>query len=561
MSKSLDLVTAVLGVVKAGGAYVPLDPAYPDERLEFMLEDASPAVVVTAAEESARLTALEMPIFSEWDELEHEASDHLPTSATADDLAYVIYTSGSTGRPKGAMITNGSLANAFHAYDEAYRLTDETTSHLQMASFSFDVFTGDFIRALLSGSKLVLCPLEVVMDPDRLYGLILDEAIDCAEFVPAVATLLFEHVESIGRTLDSMRVLVVSSEGWRTDKHEFYERFSGPRTRLINAYGLTEATIDSTYFEAESELIADRFVPIGKPLANTEIYLLDGNLEPVPVGVPGELCVGGAGVALGYLNRPELSAERFVQNPFGHSGSRLYRTGDLARWLPDGNIEFLGRADRQLKIRGFRIEPGEIEAVLERHPAIRTAAVRPWERRPGEVRLVAYYEPLNVDTAPAVQDLRDTLAAELPTFMVPAAFLPVSPLPLTPNGKVDLAALPEPDSGDYAEPEAEPLRTETEHATAKLWSEVLDVDSIGASDNFFSLGGHSLLAARVISRINAQAGVALTIRAMFEAPTLAALAATIDRARLAGSSAEVPSLKPLDRSKHRVTLRASDTSG
>jgi non-ribosomal peptide synthetase component F len=271
MGKSLDLVVAVLGVVKAGGAFVPLDPMYPADRIEFMLEDAQPAVVVSGPGDVPPLGDADVPVFSAWDELDQESADPLPTEARSDDLAYVIYTSGSTGRPKGAMITNASLVNAFHAYDDAYRLTDDTSCHLQMASFSFDVFTGDVVRSLLSRSKIVLCPLEIVMDPERLYGLMRTERVDCAEFVPAVATMLCEHVEEAGGSLDFMRVIVVSSEGWRTDKHELYARVCGPQTRLINAYGLTEATIDSTYFEADSALVPDRFVPIGKPLANTEI--------------------------------------------------------------------------------------------------------------------------------------------------------------------------------------------------------------------------------------------------------------------------------------------------
>lgn len=433
MGKSVDLVVAVLGVVKAGGAFVPLDPLYPPDRIEFMLADAQPAVVIGRPEDVPPLADASITVFTSWDELEQESSEPLPTVAGPDDLAYVIYTSGSTGRPKGAMITNASLVNAFHAYDEAYRVTEDTTCHLQMASFSFDVFTGDVIRSLLSRSKLVLCPLEIVMDPERLYGLMREERVDCAEFVPAVATMLCEHVESVGGSLDFMRVVVVSSEGWRTDKHELYERACGPRTRLINAYGLTEATIDSTYFEADSELVADRFVPIGKPLANTEIYLLDKNLEPVPVGVPGELCIGGAGVALGYLNRQELTEERFVASPFSPA-TRMYRTGDLARWLPSGDVEFLGRADRQLKIRGFRIEPGEIEAALERQARVRTAAVIAWERRPGDTQLVAYVEPTDAEHPPVANELRDLLAAELPAFMVPSSFTVVGAIPLTPNG-------------------------------------------------------------------------------------------------------------------------------
>ncbi len=360
--------------------------------------------------------------------------------------------------------------------------------------------------------------------------------------------------ESVGRTLEFMRVIVVSSEGWRTDKYEQYARVCGPKTRLINAYGLTEATIDSTYFEPTEPLLPDRFVPIGKPLANTEIYLLDSNLEPVPTGVAGELCVGGLGVAQGYLNRPDLTAERFVDSPFGGPGSRLYRTGDLARWLPDGNIEFLGRADRQVKIRGFRIEPGEVEALLERHPAVRAAAVIPWERRPGDTQLIAYYEPSGPEP-PDPDVLRDTLAAELPAFMMPSAFISVTAFPLTPNGKVDRAALPQPESADFANAVSEPLQTEMEFTVAKLWNEVLDVEVSGANDNFFALGGHSLLAARVISRLNGQAGVDLTLRAIFEAPTVGALASLIDRRLAEGASNDSgPTLKRIDRSRRRASV-------
>jgi amino acid adenylation domain-containing protein len=557
MAKSLDLAVAVLAVVKSGGAYVPLDPMYPQDRIAFMLEDARPAALLTAGDVPQTAALEGVAVFSDWGELDDEPASPLPKTATADDLAYVIYTSGSTGRPKGSLITNGSLLNAFHAWDEAYRLTDETTSHLQMASFSFDVFTGDLMRALLSGSKLVLCPMEVVMDPAALHSLIVEERIDCAEFVPAVATLLFEHLEKIGETLD-LRVLVVGSESWRTDRHEFYRRLSSSRTRLINSYGLTEATIDSTYFEAEAELLPDRFIPIGRPLANTQIYILDRNLEPVPPGIPGELCVGGAGVALGYLKRPELTAERFVPNPFDRAG-RLYRTGDLARWLPDGNVEFLGRADRQLKIRGFRIEPGEIEAVLEREPAVRTAAVVPWQRRPGDTQLVAYYEPIGRAGKPDAEKLRDAVAAELPSFMVPSAFISVPTFPLTPNGKVDRTALPQPTAGHFAEPEATPLTTETEFAIASLWQEVLGLETVGASDNFFSLGGHSLLAAQVISRINARLDVELTLRAIFEARTVATLASVVEQAQAATDpTVATPTLKRVDRGQRRINVDPHD---
>jgi amino acid adenylation domain-containing protein len=364
MAKSLDLLPAVLGVVKAGGAYIPLDPMYPPDRLEFMVSDARPRVLLTHEKHRDLLPATGhvMLALDAPGVLARRSEQDPPTTAGGADLAYVIYTSGSTGQPKGAMIANRSLVSAFYAYERAYRL-HELSAHAQMASFSFDVFTGDMIRSLLAGAKLVLCPIEIVVDPPALYDLMVSERIDMAEFVPATASLLFEHLEREGRTLDFMALVVVSSEAWRNEKYSFFKRLCGPDTRLVNSYGLTEATIDSTWFEPgdDSELVPGRFVPIGRALDNTKIYVLDANLEPQPIGVAGELCVGGVAVARGYLNRPELTAERFVADPFSADpDGRLYRTGDLARWLPDGTIDFLGRTDRQIKIRGFRIEPGEI---------------------------------------------------------------------------------------------------------------------------------------------------------------------------------------------------------
>lgn len=553
LEKSLELVVAVLAVIKSGGAYVPLDPMYPRDRLEFMLEDARPGVLVTDARGLDRLEApAGVSVFGDWDDLAAESDENPRSEATLDDLAYVIYTSGSTGRPKGAMITNRSLSSAFTAYDRAYRLTADTSCHLQMASFSFDVFTGDLIRSLLSGSKLVVCPLDVVMDPPRLYDLMVREQVDCAEFVPATATLLCEHVESVGGSLDFMRVLVVSSEGWRTERYNYYRRFCGPQTRLINAYGLTEATIDSTWWESDAELTGDRFVPIGKPLANTEIYILDANLEPTPTGIPGELCVGGAGVALGYLNRPELTAERFVETAFG----RLYRTGDRARWLADGNVEFLGRADRQLKIRGFRIEPGEIESVLERHPAVRAATVVARERRPGDLRLVAYHDRAEGKESPAAAELVELARESLPAYMVPTAFVELGALPLTPNGKIDVAALPAPEWTASEPDEAIAPRDELEVALVEIWQELLGLDgALGLRDDFFALGGHSLLAVRVVTRVRERLGAELTIRTIFEAPTIELLGREVRRA-LAGGGEAVggPALARVDRNAVRVEL-------
>ncbi len=550
MEKSLDLVPAVLGVVKAGGAYIPLDPLYPADRIEFMVADAQPQLLLTQVKQlggpldhASPLVAVDAP-----GALDGFPEDDPPTVAGGDDLAYVIYTSGSTGQPKGAMIANRSLASAHFAYERAYRLR-ELTAHAQMASFSFDVFTGDLIRSLLVGAKLVLCPIETVVDPAALYELMLREGIDAGEFVPATASLLFEYAEREGKTLEHMRLVVVSSEAWRTEKYAFFKGLCGPQTRLINAYGLTEATIDSTWLEPteETALVPGRFVPIGGPLDNTRVYVLDSALEPQPIGIPGELCVGGVAVARGYLNRPELTAERFVPDPFStEPGALLYRTGDLARWLPDGTIDFLGRTDRQIKIRGFRIEPGEIEAVLERHAEIRAAAVVDRSDASGETRLVAY---IDADHAgPESSELRELLSEHVPHYMVPSVFVRVGELPLTPNGKVDLDALPEPEwEAAAAAEEFVGPRTETERRIAEVWSGVLSVDGVGIHDNFFALGGHSLLAMQVISRLRDELGVTLTLRAIFDAPTVLELAAEVDQAQPVPAVNEPPALVRVQR--------------
>ncbi|HEX3693490.1 MAG TPA: amino acid adenylation domain-containing protein [Solirubrobacteraceae bacterium] len=549
MEKSIDLLPAVLGVVKAGGAYIPLDPMYPQDRLESMISDANPSVLLTHRKHLDTLAEHDsaVVVLDEDATIADRPTENPPTSAGPDDLAYVIYTSGSTGQPKGARIANRSLLSAHFAYEDAYRL-HELTAHAQLASFSFDVFTGDMIRSLLAGAKLVLCPLEVVVDPAALYALMLREKIDAAEFVPASASLLFEYAERESLRLDFMRLVVVSSEAWRNEKYAFFKGLCGPETRLINSYGLTEATIDSTWFEggADSELVPGRFVPIGRPLANTRVYVLDTALEPQAIGIPGELCVGGTAVARGYLNRPELTAQRFVPDPFSDEpDALLYRTGDLARWLPDGTIDFLGRTDRQIKIRGFRIEPGEIESVLERDPYVRATAVTDRQDDAGHSHLVAYLVAKDPADPPAFNELRELIAAQLPAYMIPSAWTVVDSLPMTPNGKVDLDALPTPafDRSAASEEMVAP-RTEAECQLAEIWRQVLDVQELGVHDNFFALGGHSLLAVRLFSEIERQLGARIPLAALFQTATIAGLAALIDdpkpSERLEGWSSVTP---------------------
>ena len=401
MEKSLEMVVSVFGVMKAGGAYVPLDPRYPADRLAFMLDDSQAAVLLTQQalieilpEHQAIVVCVDFdgPIFGEAPE---ESDANLVGPVTSDNLAYVIFTSGSTGKPKGAMISHRSLVNQTVAWHSAYDLRSVASSHLQMASFSFDVFAADVARALTTGGKLVLCPWHTLLVPDKLYALMRREEVDAAEFVPVVLRALLEYLKQTGQSLDFMRLLIVSSDAFYVNEFDEAHPFCGPGTRFINSYGLTEVTIDSTFYEdAVSDLPLDGLTPIGRPFSNTQVYTLDPYLQPTPVGVPGELCVGGDGLARGYLDRPDLTAERFIPDPFGdRPGGRLYRTGDQARFLPDGNIEMLGRIDNQVKIRGFRVELGEIESAIMQHPAVHQAVVLAREDSPGSKRLVAYLVP------------------------------------------------------------------------------------------------------------------------------------------------------------------------
>lgn len=566
MQKSMDLVATVLGVMKAGAAYVPLDPMYPADRLEFMLTDSTPDVLVTHSLVDGSLphTDAEVVMLDAPAALAGCSEQDPPTVSTGDDLAYVIYTSGSTGQPKGAMINNRNLSSVYFAYEHEYRLR-ELKAHLQMASPSFDVFTGDIVRALPAGAKLVLCPVDVVIDPAAVYALMAREGVDAGEMVPATATLLFDYAEREGKPLDFLRFLAIGGEPWRNDKYVQFKRLLGPRTRLVNSYGLTEATMDSTYFEPpeDAELLPGRFVSIGRPLPNTRVYVLDANLEPQPIGIPGELCIGGEGVSLGYLNRPELTAERFASDPFSKEpGARMYRTGDLARWLADGTIEFIGRSDRQLKIRGFRIEPGEIESVLERHPSVRAAAVTDREDESGAPRLVAYLVASDPAGPPTPDHLRAFAADQLPAYMIPTAWVVLDALPSTPNGKVDLNALPDP-KFDRASQSGELVaaRTDSERELVTIWRELLEVEEVGINDNFFALGGHSLLAVRLFAQIEEKLGVRLALASLFQSGTIAELAKAIDEQHAAPGEQKWASVVPMRPGGERPPLFLVDVVG
>ncbi|MGI8504145.1 MAG: amino acid adenylation domain-containing protein, partial [Hassallia sp.] len=380
VERSLDMVVGILGILKAGGAYLPLDPSYPQERLAYILQDAQVSILLTQQQLISTLpphTAKVVCLDTDWKIISERSHFNPQSTVTPQNLAYVIYTSGSTGQSKGVMIEHQSLVNAYLGWEQIYQLRSKASCHLQMASFAFDVFSGDVVRALCSGGKLVLCAKEVLLSPEQLYALMVQEKVDCAEFVPVVLRHLTAYLEESQQRLDFMQLLICGSDIWYGGEYEKFRRLCGEKTRLINSFGLTEATIDSSYFESPTgNLPKEQLVPIGRPFPNTQIYILDSNLQPVPIGVTGELYISGIGLARGYRHRPDLTTEKFIANPFSNQPeARLYKTGDLARYWADGNIEFLRRSDRQVKIRGFRIELGEIEAVLSQHPNVREVVV------------------------------------------------------------------------------------------------------------------------------------------------------------------------------------------
>ncbi|MEH2191209.1 MAG: condensation domain-containing protein [Nostoc sp.] len=585
MERSVKMLVGILGILKAGGAYVPLDPTYPQERLAFMFADSGISVLLTQENLVAKFPehkAITVSFDTNWEIISQEndeklhpqgdgvfehgawdmghgeelpmpnaqcpksaggylspptrgwsfpptSNENLVSSVTSKNLAYVIYTSGSTGRPKGVATNHGSLVNAYMAWENAYQLRSLATSHLQMASFSFDVFSADMVRALCSGAKLVLCPHEWLLDTEKLYELMCNQKVDCAEFVPSVLRNLIQYLETTKQNVNFMHLLVVGSDSFYMKEYKELRRFCAIETRLINSYGVSEATVDSLYFEStQVNLPIDGLVPIGRPFANISIYILNSHLQPVPIGVPGELYIGGAGLARGYINRPDLTKEKFILNPFSDEpGTRLYKTGDLARYLSDGNIELLGRIDNQVKIRGFRIELGEIEAVLLQHPDVWKTVVIVQEDNPDNKRLVAYVVP-QLGKTPAVNDLRRFLKEKLPDYMVPPMFMMLEQLPLTPNGKIDRRALPVPETTiSNLQQDAIAPRDTLEFQLTQIWESILNIHPIAVTDSFFDLGGHSLLAVRLMGQIQKHFGRNLPLSVLFQGATIEHLASII----------------------------------
>ncbi|MEL5306740.1 amino acid adenylation domain-containing protein [Serratia nevei] len=521
--RGLNMVTALFGILKAGGAYVPLDPAYPGERLQYILQDADPVLLLADAAGRAALGEPATPQLALEAALPETLSAENPAPrAQASHLAYVIYTSGSTGKPKGAMNEHRGVVNRLVWMQEAYGLTAADTV-LQKTPFGFDVSVWEFFWPLMVGARLVMAKPEGHKDPDYLSRAIEQYGVTTLHFVPSMLQSFLADGQAATRCGQVVRVMCSGEALPATLVAEFYRRL--PQAELHNLYGPTEAAVDVTAWHCSRE--ADRVsVPIGRPIANTRIYLLDERGQPVPLGAVGELYIGGVQVARGYLNRPELTAERFLADPFA-PGGRMYRTGDVARYLANGDIEYLGRNDQQVKIRGFRIECGEIEAALATHPAVREAVVD--ARAVGDdKRLVAWVVPAaDVAEETLAGALRQHVSAALPDYMVPSAWVVVAALPLSPNGKLDRRALPEP-QGVQSQAAYEAPQGEHETLLAAIWRELLNVERVGRHDNFFELGGHSLLAVRLTNRLQ-QMEWQLPLQVLFANPTLLALAQQLRR--------------------------------
>ncbi|CDH24832.1 non-ribosomal peptide synthetase [Xenorhabdus bovienii] len=523
VSRSPAMVVGILAILKAGGAYVPLDPAYPGERLAQILTDSAPAIVLVDETGQAALgdnALTERKVFNPNTVFEQAENNPQIATLTSRHLAYVIYTSGSTGLPKGVMNEHRGVVNRLLWAQDEYQLAEHDRV-LQKTPFSFDVSVWEFFLPLLAGAQLVIARPDGHKDPAYLLAEIESRNITTIHFVPSMLQS-FLHYTPAGRCQTLRRILCSGEALTYSLQQQCMAHF--PHSELHNLYGPTEAAIDVTFWHCQSDKYPGR-VPIGRPIANTQLYILDKYHQPVPVGVAGELYIGGVGVARGYLNRSELTAEYFLTDPFSDNNphARMYRTGDLARYLPDGNLEYLGRNDQQVKIRGFRIEPGEIENRLSEHPAVRESAVLALGDE-AEKRLVAYV--VADEKAELVSSLRSHLSAILPDYMVPAAFVRLDSLPLTPNGKLDRRTLPAPGENAFARQSYTVPQGDAEIALASVWCELLGIEKISRYDNFFALGGHSLLAARMMN-IAAGQGLNFTLNSLFQYPVLTELAVKI----------------------------------
>jgi amino acid adenylation domain-containing protein len=529
---SLDVIAALLGILKAGGAYVPLDPGYPPDRLAFMLEDAGVTVLLTQSHlveriprGKARLVCLD----SDREIIGRESGSTPGSKTDPENSVYIIYTSGSTGLPKAVAVQHRGLVNQVLDASARYGL-GPADRRPQLAALSFDVAAAEILSTLASGAALVLRPGPWFDSYESFVRFVEENLLTVVSLPTAYWHGWVAELARLKSALPrSLRLVIVGTEQASAEQFSRWRDLARDRASWCNAYGLTEASITSTVYGPLAGGKGDRIdrVPIGRPIRNTQVYVLDDSLQLAPAGVYGELHIGGDGLARGYLNRPDLTAEKFIPNPFSvEPGARLYKTGDVGRFLPDGNIELVGRTDDQVKIRGFRVEPGEIEVELGRHPAVREAVVIAREDIPGEKRLTAYVVPREGSDS-TIGDLRAFLRQKLPEYMVPSAFMFLDGMPFTRSGKVDRRSLPAPDLSRDATATFVAHRNPIERALVEIWSEVLKLPEIGVQDNFFELGGHSLLAAMVLSRVNSSFRLELPLRVLFDQPTIERLATVI----------------------------------
>ena len=558
LERGLEIVIGILGVLKAGGVYAPLDPGQPSERLAYMINDAQATILLTEQRLAGRLPSTNARVVCldvEWDKINEQSEDEPESEVVAENLAYVIYTSGSTGEPKGAAVQHKSLVARIAGLLEAYELTSADRL-LQFVAPSFDAFGEEVFTILSCGASLVIDPRAVNYSAHELFDLVEKWAITTLHIPPVYWHQLVDELFSIRRQVSrQLRLFITGGESPSVEKLKKWAILTDNQSRFVNAYGPTEATITSTVYDTEMEssrTYPQPRLPIGRPIANTEIYILDLDLEVAPIGMKGELYIGGAGVARGYLGRAGMSAEKFVPHPFsGDGGARLYRTGDVGRYLADGNIEFIGRVDEQVKIRGYRIELGEIEAVLSAHPSVKQSVVVASDDESGNKRLVGYVVGEEAATAPS---LKKYVRDRLPDYMLPDAIILLEEMPITANGKVNrkkLLSMPLSsllsEAGGQSAQEYVGARTPAEEILVGIFEEVLKLDRIGIRDNFFEIGGHSLLATQVVSRIRNVFGVEMSARSVFEGATVESLARSIEEAMRVGNGEQSPPLVRVSR--------------
>ncbi len=523
VERSLEMIIGIMGILKAGGAYLPISPDYPEDRINYMLEDSETRILLTQSRFVNKLSFNGQLVNVDDKSLYLGDGSNLLLENNSHDLAYVIYTSGSTGKPKGVMIENYSVINRIHWMQDKYRLEARDVI-LQKTPFTFDVSVWEIVWWFFVGASVCMLRPGGEKEPEEIVRSIEKNKITTMHFVPSMLTVFLHYIENCSHSIkmDSLKHVFASGEALNPEHaNRFNKLLSGQATKLINLYGPTEATVDVSYFDCSTDQIL-KSVPIGKPIDNIQLYIVNQNNKLQPVGVAGELCIAGDGLARGYLNKPELTAEKFVENPFV-PGGKMYRTGDLAQWRIDGNIEFLGRLDHQVKIRGFRIELGEIETELLKYPSVKETVVVAKEDQAGDKYLCAY---IVTEEELTITELRDHLFRNLPDYMIPSYFVQLEKMPLSPNGKVDRKALPEPNGNirtgvEYAAP-----RNDIEESVVKVWQEVLKVEKVSIKDNFFSLGGDSIKAIQILSQLR-QYGLNLEMRDLFQYPTIEALSSYI----------------------------------